>query len=91
MNVNGHVKADGKTYDINIVFVLTTYKIVVELSGGYQLDLSQGDFNELLGFSKKIITQTEYGTLLPNITNSIDLLYIKTDLIYDSLVGWCSI
>ena len=35
---------------------------------------------------KKIVTQTEFGTRTPNITNSIDSLYIHCDLISHSLV-----
>ena len=43
----------------------------------YQLDLRGTEFGELIGFEKKLITKTEYGTKLPNITNSIDVLNIK--------------
>ena len=33
-----------------------------------------------------MVTQTEYGTKLPNITNSIDVLNINTTAIIDSIV-----
>ena len=44
------------------------------------------DFGELIGFEKKLITKTEYGTKLPNITNSTDVLNINTNTIRDSIV-----
>ena len=36
---------------------------------------------------KKLVTKTEYGTKLPNITNSIDSLNINTTAIKDSVVN----
>ena len=59
-----------KKYPINILFVLSQYRVVVESKDDYQLDLRNGNFSDLLGFDKKILTQTEYGGRLPNITNS---------------------
>ena len=70
MKVNGHVKDDK--YDINIGFVLTTYKVILELTNNYQLDFRNTKFGELLGFDPKLILSTELGSKLPNITNSID-------------------
>ena len=72
--------------NITITFVLTTYKCLVELKNGYQLDLRGTKFGELIGFEPKIVTKTEYGTKLPNITNSIDALHIRTSAISDSWV-----
>ena len=85
MKSNGHVNDDK--YDINLVFVLTTYKVVIELSNNYQLDLRNTKFGELIGFSPKLIIATEEGSKLPNITNSIDSLHINSDIISDSIVG----
>ena len=47
----------------------------------FQLDLRETNFGELIGFEKKLITKTDYGTKLPNITNSIDVLNINTNAI----------
>ena len=52
----------------------------------FQLDLRGTNFREIIGFEKKLITKTEYGTKLPNITNSIDVLNINTNAIKDSIV-----
>ena len=43
-------------------------------------------FIYIFGFSPKIITSTEYGTKLPNITNSVDTLHILTDAVEESIV-----
>ena len=86
MKRNGHVNSNNK-YDINILFVLTTYKVIIELTNNYQLDLRNTKFGELLGFDPKIVRSTEEGSKLPNITNSIDSLHINTDIINDSIVG----
>ena len=45
------------------------------------------EFGDLIGFEKKVVTKTEYGTKLPNITNSIDILNINTTAITGSIVN----
>ena len=85
MKRNGHI--NGDKYDINIGFVLSTYKVIIELTNNYQLDLRNTKFGELLGFDPKIVRTTEEGSKLPNITNSIDSIHINTDIINDSIVG----
>ena len=41
----------------------------------------------MIGFEKKLVTSTEYGTKLPNITNSVDSVNINTTAIKDSVVN----
>ena len=41
----------------------------------------------MIGFEKKLVTKTEYGTRLPNITKSIDSLNINLSAIKDSVVN----
>ena len=53
----------------------------------HQLALRGTEFGDLIGFEKKLITKTEYGSKLPNITNSIDVLNINTTAITDSIVN----
>ena len=80
-------QSGNKTFHINISFVLSTYRVLVSFSDDkFQLDLRGTDFGSLIGFEKKLVTQTEYGTKLPNITNSIDVLNINTTAIIDSIV-----
>ena len=77
----------NKVFHININFILSTYRVLITFSDDkFQLDRRGTNFGELIGFEKKLITKTEYGTKLPNITNSIDVLKINTDAIKDSIV-----
>ena len=76
-----------KVYSVNLTFILSTYRVLVSLDGDYQLDLRETDFGDLIGFEKKLVTKTEYGTRLPNITKSIDSLNINTTAIKDSVVN----
>ena len=67
-----------KVYYINLTFVLSTYKILFQIDNNYQLDLRNSKLGELIGFTEKIVKKTEYGDgNLPNITNSIDIIYIN--------------
>ena len=77
----------NKKFHINISFVLSTYRVLIAFSDDkFQLDLRGTEFGELIGFEKKLITKTEYGTKHTNITNSIDVLNINTNAIKDSIV-----
>ena len=70
----------NKVFHININFILSTYRVLISFSDDkFQLDLRGTEFGELIGFDKKLVT--EYGTKLPNITNSIDVLNINTTAI----------
>lgn len=73
MRKQGHVKSD-KTYGINLMFVLSTNKVAIELDNNYQIDLRGSEFGELIGFEPKIVKETEYGSKLSNIMNSIDVI-----------------
>ena len=90
MSQKSHHSTDSngvKTYSINLTFILSTYRVLVSIAGSYQLDLRGTNFGDLFGFEKKLITKTEYGTKLPNITNSIDSLNINTTAITNSIVN----
>ena len=90
MDQKSHHTTDSKgvkNYSINLSFILSTYRVLVTLDGDYQLDLRGTDFGDLIGFEKKLVTKTEYGTRLPNITKSIDSLNINTSAIKDSVVN----
>ena len=80
MKKKGHkttnVKKDD-VYYINLTFILSTYKIRIQIDNNYQLDLRNSKFGELIEFTKKIVKKkTEYGDgNLPNTTNAIDMIY----------------
>ena len=83
-------KLSGKeTYGIDILFDLTTYKVFIKLENNYQIDFkNSGEFGVLLGFdTKKVLTASAYGTNFPNISNSIDNLYIRVSLLSDSIIS----
>ena len=71
--------ATEEKYPINIQFVLSTYRVIIELDQNYQVDLRGTEFGDLLGFDEKIIASTEYGGRLPNITNNVDKINIHSD------------
>ena len=89
MKKKGHKTTDDKTgdnYHINLTFVLSTYRILIQIDNNYQLDLRNTKFEELTGFTEKIVNKIEYDDL-PNITNSIDMIYINTDAITNSILN----
>ena len=74
-------------YPINIQFILSSYRVIIELDQNYQVDLRGTEFGDLLGFDEKIVASTEYGGRLPNITNSIDKINIHSDIIKNSILS----
>ena len=79
---NGHTK-DG----ISIKFVSPLFKVLLTLKSGFQLDLKTGDFGKLIGFEKKIYTTSGYSPNLPDITRSVDNVFIHTNIISDTIVS----
>ena len=90
MEQKNHYTTDSrgnKKFHINIAFILSTYRVLITFSDDkFQFDLREINFGELIGFEKTLITKTEYGTKLPNITNSIDVLNVNTNAINDSII-----
>ena len=70
---------------VKIYFVLTSYRVVIELGNQWQLDIRDSTFGDLIGFEPKIITNTSYSSKLPNITNSIDSIHVNCDIVTDSI------
>ena len=92
MKAKGHLVQGTKDskdneieYGINLYFVLSTYRVLIELDDNYQIDLTNSDFRKLIGFDSKKIVQTEYGTNLPDITRGVDEVYINCDKVTDSI------
>ena len=79
---------DGKNYEIKILFDLTTYKVFIQLDENYQIDFAGSEnFHDLLGFEKKLLKGSAFGDFLPNISNSIDNIYLRCSLLSDSIVS----
>lgn len=84
INKNGDKPSDG-TNGIDLFFVLSSYRVVIELNSGWQLDIRNSNFGDLIGFEHKLLVKTEYSSILPNITNNIDVINIACDIITDSI------
>jgi len=80
-------KVDPKDKDSDFIFTLyfdmTIFRVVILMHENYELDLSEGEFAELLGYEKKILTgkKSFVGTMVPNITRSVDWEFLHCDLI----------
>ena len=80
-------KIDPKDKDSDYIFTLyfdyTLFRVVILMHENYELDLSEGKFAELLGFEKKLLTGKKnfVGAMIPNITRSVDWVYLHCDLI----------
>ena len=74
-------------FPINLLFVLSSFRVVIELDENYQLDLRNTNFGDLIGFDDKLITRTEYSARLPNITNSVDKINIHSDIVVNSILS----
>ena len=74
-------------YPINIQFILSSFRVVIELDDDYQIDFRNTNFGELIGFDDKIVTATEYSARLPNITNSVDKINIHSDIVVNSILS----
>ena len=80
-------KVDPKDKDSKFIFTLyfgmTIFRVVILMDENYGLDLSGNDFAELLGYEKKILTGKKnfVGAMVPNITRSVDWVFLHCDLI----------
>lgn len=76
----------GDEYPITLSFNLTTFRVQIILLTDYELDLSVSDFNNLLGFNKKILSnENNLGDFIPDLTRSVDMVCIHCDLANRSL------
>ncbi|KAL9963380.1 hypothetical protein ACROYT_G026890 [Oculina patagonica] len=75
-------KTDDSKNIFELYFYTTTYRVTILIANDYELDLSEGDFSELLGFDKKILNDTtNVGVRVPDLTRGVDWIYIHCDLI----------
>jgi len=59
------------------------FRVVILMHENYELDLSDGEFAELLGYEKTILMGEKnfVGAMVPNITRSVDWVFLHCDLI----------
>ena len=79
--------ANNPSYPITLEFNDSIFRVIITLAQNYQLDLTKSDFNDLIGFNKKILTASvNVGDYTPNLSQDREILNIHCDLISDSLV-----
>ena len=79
--------SNNPIYPITLEFDDTIFRVIVTLAQNYQLDLTKSDFNDLVGFNKKILSSSEnIGDHIPNLSQDREILNVHCDLISDSLV-----
>ena len=82
-----NITKTGDTYPITLKFDNTTFRVTITLASNYRLDLTASNFNDLIGFDKKVLTSgTNVGPRVPNLSQDTDILNVHCDLINDSLV-----
>ena len=80
-------KVDPKDKDSKFIFTLyfdmTIFRVVILMDENCEFDLSGNDLAELLGYEKKILTGKKnfVGAMVPNITRSVDWVFLHCDLI----------
>ena len=81
----GKVDPEDKDSDFTftLYFDMTIFRVVILMHENYELDLSEGEFAELLGYENKILTGEKnfVGAMVPNITSSVDWVFLQCDLI----------
>ena len=87
---NEHIKNITKTgdkYPITLEFDNTTSRVTITLADNYRLDLTKSNFNELIGYDKKVLSDPiNIGSRVPNLSQDTDILNIHCDLVSESLV-----
>ena len=78
---------DNPTYPITLEFENTIFRTIITLATKYRLNLTQSDFNDLIGFNQRVLTNVEnIGDYMPNLSQDREILNIHCDLISQSLV-----
>ena len=80
-------KGEKDTYPISLTFNTATFRVLITLKENYQLDLTQSNFNDLIGFDKKILKdKMNIGPKVPNISQDTEIINIHCDLTSKSRV-----
>ena len=86
-DMNQHIQEATVIKQANFEFNETTFRVTITMKENYQLDLTKSNFNELIGFDKKIIKdKVNIGPRVPNLSQDTDILNIHCDFVNSSLV-----
>ena len=75
------------TTGITLSFIRARLLVYIALETNYQIDLINNNFADIIGFNKSIITSSNYGVNMPNITRSVDEIVIHTNIVSKSIVN----
>ena len=65
-----------------------TFKCLITITNAtYQVDLTQGNLYQILGFNPVVITSTQEGPNIVNITNGVNKIYAHCDIVTGSYSG----
>ena len=65
--------ASNPSYPITLEFNDSIFRVIITLAQNYQLDLAKSDFNDLIGFNKKILTASvNEGDYIPNLSQDME-------------------
>ena len=78
--------AEPDSSPIQLEFDLSSFKCLLTINNPFALDLRNSNFGSLIGFEDEFFRQTKWGTKTPNITNSVDNLYVHCDIASNSIV-----
>ena len=90
--IRDKIVKDSKAYSsdnpgINFKMDYSISRVYIELAPNFGIDFTKNNFRKLLGFESKILKNSEYGDLVPDITNSIDDIQIRTSILNESNVN----
>ena len=90
--IRNQIVKDSKAYSsdnpgINFKMDYSIFRVFIELAPNFGIDFTKNDFRKLLGIESKILKNSEYGDLVPDITNSIDDIQIRTSILNNSNVN----
>ena len=90
--IRDQIVKDSKAYSsdnpgINFKMDYSISRVFIEVATNFGIDFTRNDFRKLLGFENKILRNSEYGDLVPDITNSIDDIQIRTSILNKSNVN----
>ena len=72
-----------KEHIFSLYFDFNIYQVLTYMTENYELDLTDGEFASLIGYEKKVLKAAKNftGALLPDVTRSVDWVFLHCDLI----------
>ena len=83
------IKQSGEkdVFPISLTFDNATFRVLIVMKENYQLDLTQSNFYDLIGFDKVVLKEkTNIGPRVPNLAQDTEMLNIHCNLTSESLV-----